>query len=170
MKEKLVIGAGLFAAGLCSALYTIFWFCPMKRHRMPSIGSRFPCARRSPFMLAAFVSMVGSVAFLVKKDFRYDTMSASVTEIGLVFGVVNLITGMIWARIIWGIWWAWDARLTFMLVSCLMYGGYLMLRRAIDEPTQRARNSAALSILTFPPWLSPGKRLTGGARNIPTRC
>jgi heme exporter protein C len=94
--------------------------------------------------------MVGSVAFLAKKDFRYDTMSASVTEIALVFGVVNLITGMIWARIIWGIWWAWDARLTFMLISCLMYGGYLMLRRAIDEPTQRARNSAVLSILTFP--------------------
>ena len=57
---------------------------------------------------------------------------------------------MIWARIIWGIWWAWDARLTFMLISWLMYGGYLMLRQAIEEPTQRARISAVLSILTFP--------------------
>ena len=51
---------------------------------------------------------------------------------------------------IWGIWWAWDARLTFMLISWLMYGGYLMLREAVDEPTQRARLAAVLSILTFP--------------------
>jgi len=73
-----------------------------------------------------------------------------VTEVGLAFLAGNLITGSIWARIIWGVWWAWDARLTFMLISWLMYGGYLMLRQAIDEPTQRARLSAVLSILTFP--------------------
>ena len=66
------------------------------------------------------------------------------------FGAINLASGMVWARIIWGVWWAWDARLTFMLISWLMYGGYLMLRQAIDEPTQRARLSAVLSILTFP--------------------
>ena len=102
------------------------------------------------FMAAAFASMVASVLFLAKKDFRYDAFAASATEVGLVFGAINLITGMIWARMIWGIWWAWDARLTFMLISWLMYGGYLMLREAVDEPTQRARLSAVLSILTFP--------------------
>ena len=53
---------------------------------------------------------------------------------------------MIWGRIIWGVWWAWDARLTTMLVCWLIYAGYLMLRRAIDEPTQRARLSAVVSI------------------------
>jgi heme exporter protein C len=63
---------------------------------------------------------------------------------------VNLVTGMIWGRIIWGIWWAWDARLTWMLISWLTYGGYLVLRSAIDEPSQRARISAVMSILTFP--------------------
>ena len=94
--------------------------------------------------------MVASVTFLVRKNFRADALAASATEVALVFGAVNLATGMIWARIIWGIWWAWDARLTFMLISWLMYGGYLMLRQAIDEPTQRARLSAVLSILTFP--------------------
>src|SRR5580700_8160213 len=57
-----------------------------------------------------------------------------------------LATGMIWGRIIWGVWWAWDARLTTMLVCWLIYAGYLMLRRAIDEPTQRARLSAVVSI------------------------
>lgn len=102
------------------------------------------------FMTASFVSMVASVVYLAKKNFAADSIAASVAEVGLVFGLVNLATGMVWARIIWGIWWAWDARLTFMLISCLMYAGYLMLRQTIDEPTQRARICAALSILTFP--------------------
>ncbi|MGH9629013.1 MAG: cytochrome c biogenesis protein CcsA, partial [Bryobacteraceae bacterium] len=88
--------------------------------------------------------------YLWKTDLRFDAAAASVTELAVVFGAVNLITGMIWARIIWGIWWAWDARLTWMLITVLMYAGYLVLRRAIDEPTQRARSSAVLSILTFP--------------------
>jgi heme exporter protein C len=91
-----------------------------------------------------------SYLILDRKDTRYDALAASATEVGLAFGVINLLTGMVWARIIWGIWWAWDARLTFMLISCLMYGGYLMLRSAIDEPTQRGRSAAVLSILTFP--------------------
>ena len=152
MREKLVLGSGVAAASLLVYnLYTIFLVLPNEAAQdaiYRIIFFHVPAA--FTFMLAAFVSMVGSVIFLVKKDFRYDTMAASVTEIGLVFGVINLITGMIWARIIWGIWWAWDARLTFMLISCLMYAGYLMLRQAMDEPTQRARNAAVLSILTFP--------------------
>ena len=57
----------------------------------------------------------------------------------MAFGAANLITGMIWARIIWGIWWTWDWRLTSMLICWLLYAGYLVLRRAIEEPTQRAR-------------------------------
>ena len=101
-------------------------------------------------MIGSFVSMVASVTFLMRNSFSADALAASATEVALVFGAVNLATGMIWARIIWGIWWAWDARLTFMLISWLMYAGYLMLRTAIEEPTQRARLSAVLSIFTFP--------------------
>ncbi|MBI1895916.1 MAG: cytochrome c biogenesis protein CcsA [Acidobacteria bacterium] len=102
------------------------------------------------FSLAVFSALVSSVLYLITRRLPYDTFAASATEIGLAFGAVNLVTGMIWARIIWGIWWAWDPRLTSMLISWLMYAGYLMLRRAIDEPTQRARNAAVLNIFTFP--------------------
>jgi heme exporter protein C len=100
--------------------------------------------------IAAFFAMVASVLYLVRKDMRFDAFAVSATEVGLAFGAANLITGMIWARIIWGIWWAWDPRLTSMLVCVLMYSGYLMLRRAIDDPTERARNSAVLNIFAFP--------------------
>jgi heme exporter protein C len=77
---------------------------------------------------------------------KYDAFAAAVTEVSLTFATIVLATGMIWGRIIWGIWWTWDARLTTMLVCWLIYAGYLMLRRAIDEPTQRARLSAVVSI------------------------
>jgi len=59
------------------------------------------------------------------------------------------VTGSIWGRIIWGIWWTWDARLTSALVCWLLYAGYLMLRRAIEEPTQRATFAAVYSIFAF---------------------
>lgn len=152
MRQKLLIGTGIAAAALLVYnLYTIFVGLPDEADQgaiYRIIFFHVPAA--ATFMFGAFAAMIASIVFLVRKDFRYDAFAASVTEISLVFGAVNLITGMIWARIIWGIWWAWDARLTFMLISWLMYAGYLMLRNAIEEPTQRARSAAVLSILTFP--------------------
>jgi heme exporter protein C len=73
----------------------------------------------------------------------------AVTEVGLAFLAANLVTGSIWARIIWGIWWTWDSRLTSALICWLLYAGYLMLRRAIEEPTQRATFAAVFSIFAF---------------------
>jgi len=99
--------------------------------------------------LGFFAALVASVLYLVNKNMRYDALAVSVTEVGLAFGAANLVTGMIWGRIIWGIWWTWDPRLTSMLICWLLYSGYLMLRRAIEEPTERARISAVLSIFAF---------------------
>ncbi len=152
MREKLLYGTGAAASALLVYnLYTMFVGLPDEAQQgaiYRIIFFHVPAA--ITFMFAAIGALVASVMFLWKNDFRYDAFAAGVTEVGLVFGAINLITGMIWARIIWGIWWAWDARLTGMLISWLMYSGYLMLRSAIDEPTQRARFGAVLSILTFP--------------------
>jgi len=93
------------------------------------------------------LGMLFSIGYLVTKDLRYDALAASVTEVSLVFASIGLATGSIWARIIWGVWWAWDYRLTSWLVCWLIFGGYLMLRRAVDEPNQRARFAAVVSIL-----------------------
>jgi heme exporter protein C len=100
-------------------------------------------------MICSFVALIGSVMFLFTKNFKYDAVAVSVTEVGLAFLAANLVTGSIWARVIWGIWWTWDARLTSALVCWLLYAGYLMLRRAIDEPTQRATFAAVFSIFAF---------------------
>jgi heme exporter protein C len=100
-------------------------------------------------MCCYMTALVASVLYLTKRNLRYDAIAMSATEVGLAFAAVNLITGMIWGRVIWGIWWAWDARLTWALICWLVYFGYLMLRQAIDDPSERAKNSAVLSIFSF---------------------
>ena len=100
-------------------------------------------------MLCSFVALLGSVMFLFTRNFKWDAIAVAVTEVGLAFLAANLVTGSIWARVIWGIWWTWDARLTSALVCWLLYAGYLMLRRSIEEPTQRATFAAVFSIFAF---------------------
>jgi len=90
--------------------------------------------------------LVCSIVYLVKKDLWWDSLAGSITEVALAFALTNLVTGSIWGRQQWGIWWAWDARLTGMLICCVVFVGYLMLRRAVDEPNQRARLSAVVSV------------------------
>src|SRR6516164_677227 len=100
-------------------------------------------------IVAAITALTMSVQFLRTKDFKYDAAAVAVTEVGLAFLAANLVTGSIWARVIWGIWWTWDVRLTSALVCWLLYAGYLMLRHAIEEPTQRATFAAVFSIFAF---------------------
>src|ERR1700679_3750613 len=103
-----------------------------------------------PAVITAFVgfyaAMFLGVGYLIRKDLRLDSLAAAINEVSLVFGLITICTGSIWGRVIWGIWWTWDARLTSYFVCLLIYFGYFILRRAIDDPTTRARLSAAFSI------------------------
>ena len=151
MREKLIYLFSAVAMGLLIwDLYRIFLGLPDEANQgaiYRIIYFHVPAAITC--MLGFFVAMVCSASYLISKNLRFDSVAAAVTEVSVVFATVNLVTGSIWGRIIWGIWWTWDARLTSMLVCWLLYAGYLMLRRAIDEPTQRARLSAVLSIFAF---------------------
>ncbi len=103
---------------------------------------------------SAFVAFFGfllggiaSIQYLATREHRYDDLSVACNEVGLVFAVVNLSTGMLWAKPIWGVYWAWgDARLSTMLLLALIYGAYLILRQSVVEPTQRAVVCAVVSI------------------------
>lgn len=96
--------------------------------------------------LGLYAALAASIAYLITRDLKWDAIAAAITEVSYAFAITVLVTGMIWARIIWGVWWAWDHRLTSFFIGLLIYGGYLMLRRTVDEPTTRARYSAVLSI------------------------
>jgi heme exporter protein C len=148
MRERVTIGlAALAAALLAYDLYQIFLVLPDEAAQgaiYRIIFFHVPAAIVG--MVGYFAALVLSLLYLYSKNLRFDGFAASVVEVSLVFSVVNIVTGSIWGRIIWGIWWTWDARLTSALVCILIFSGYLMLRRAIDEPTQRARLSSALAI------------------------
>jgi heme exporter protein C len=100
-----------------------------------------------------FLSFLASIAYLIyrrsntARAMRADAFALANAEMGVAFCTVVLITGPLWARPVWGIWWTWDARLSSMLLCWLVYVGYLFLRRSVEEPTQRAQLSAVLSIL-----------------------
>src|SRR5271167_704404 len=98
--------------------------------------------------LCFFINFVASVAYLAKRSTASDAWAAAAAEVGVVFCTVLLITGPLWARPVWGIWWTWDARLTTTLVLWLIYVSYLVLRRfAAGGQTQVL--AAALAIFGF---------------------
>jgi heme exporter protein C len=148
MRERVSIGLATLAAILLAYdLYQIFLVLPDEVAQgaiYRIIFFHVPAAIVG--MVGYFTALALSVLYLTSKNLRFDGLAASVVEVSLVFSLVNIVTGSIWGRIIWGIWWTWDARLTSALVCILIFSGYLMLRRAIDEPTQRARLSSALAI------------------------
>src|SRR5436190_6830520 len=79
--------------------------------------------------LLFLINFVASVTYLVRRNAKADILALTTAEIGVVFCTVVLVTGPIWARPVWGIWWTWDLRLTLTLVLWLIYVSYLMLRR-----------------------------------------
>jgi len=76
-----------------------------------------------------FVNLIASIVYLAARNAKADALAVAAAEVGVVFCTVVLVTGPIWARPVWGIWWTWDLRLTLTLVLWLIYVSYLMLRR-----------------------------------------
>ncbi|MEZ5356102.1 MAG: cytochrome c biogenesis protein CcsA [Bryobacteraceae bacterium] len=151
MREKLLIALG--AIGALWLVRNLYFICLV----LPDEAAQGAIYRNLFFHVPAwatcftafFVAGVASIVYLIKRDPWYDTMAVSSVEVGVAFTLVGLATGSIWARIIWGIWWTWDARLTWALITCLVYIGYLMLRGAMDDPTTRAKNAAVLCTFAF---------------------
>ena len=79
--------------------------------------------------LAAFVSGTGSALFLFTKKPSADRIAVAGAELTVMLGLIVLVTGPLWARKAWGVWWQWDARLTSTLVMWMIFNAYLLLRR-----------------------------------------
>jgi heme exporter protein C len=99
--------------------------------------------------LAFFVTFLGSVGYLRSGERKWDIVALSSAEIGTVFMLGVLVSGSIWAKPAWGVWWVWDERLTISLIQFLVYVGYLMLRSSVDDPARRARFAAVYGIVAF---------------------
>jgi heme exporter protein C len=150
MREKILYAIGIIAILILARDILVITGLPEEKNQgaiFKIIFFHVPMAMTALTCSAA--ALVASVLFLITRNFKYDAAAVAVTEVGLAFLAGNLITGSIWGHIIWGMWWTWDARLTSALVCWLLYAGYLMLRQAIEEPTQRAVFAAVFSIFAF---------------------
>ncbi len=97
--------------------------------------------------LAFFVAAVASVLYLVTRKQKWDAWGLASVEIGLAFFTMVMLSGPIWAKPTWNVWWTWDPRLTISTISWLLYIGYIMLRGAIDNPERQARFAAVYSLV-----------------------
>jgi heme exporter protein C len=100
-------------------------------------------------MLGFLVAVVAGVIYLRTHDRKWDQVGLGAIEIGLVFMLINIVTGAIWARPIWNTWWTWDPRLTTATIMELAYAAYLMLRQGIEDPDRRARFGAVYALVAF---------------------
>src|SRR5881296_2943464 len=88
-----------------------------------------------------------SVLYLWTRDRRVDLLAHASAELGVMFFTIVLLTGPIWARPVWGVWWTGEVRLTSTLVLWLLYAGYLILRQGAENPEQGARFCAVLGLV-----------------------
>jgi heme exporter protein C len=95
------------------------------------------------------LTALGSAMWLWKKSRWWDTVAVAGAEVGVVYTALTLLTGMIWGRPTWGVYWTWDARLTSFSLLFLMYLGYLVVRRLPADVEVRNRRSAFVALLAF---------------------
>jgi heme exporter protein C len=149
MWKRAMIGAvALFLVG--AAAYASFYIAPEEKtmHVLQRIFY-FHAAAAWAGMTAFFVCFVANLLYVWRRDEKWDSLGVSSAEVGLAFITVVLITGPIWAKPAWGIYWTWDARLTSTFVLWLLYISYLLLRTLIEEPDRRALLSALFGIFAF---------------------
>jgi heme exporter protein C len=101
--------------------------------------------------LAFGVTALGSALWLWPRTRSevWDRVAGSAAEIGVLFTALTLILGSLWGRPIWGVWWAWDARLVTTAVLFFLYLGYLALRRIPAAPDARAKRCAIAALIAF---------------------
>ncbi len=95
------------------------------------------------------VAFIASIAYLRTRNQGYDYVAASAAEIGLLFNATGLVTGALWGRPTWGVYWTWDPRLTTTAIMAITFAGYLVLRAFIEDPEARARVSSLVAIVGF---------------------
>lgn len=130
MSARLEAALGASAvAGVLAALWLIFVVVPTEA-TMGIVQRIFyvhvPCAWVA--YLCFFLVAGASVAYLRTRSERADRLAVAAAEVGVLFCTLLLVTGPIWARPIWGVWWTWDPRLTMTVILWAIYLGYVMLR------------------------------------------
>jgi|TARA_B110000263_G_scaffold249673_1_gene268037 heme exporter protein C len=98
-------------------------------------------------MVSIFVVGIASVIHLLTKKNLWDAIAYSAAELGVIFATLILITGAVWAKPVWGVWWSWDPKLTTTLILWFVYVGYLMVRSFSPRGSQGRRYASVVALL-----------------------
>jgi len=141
-----IVSIALFLA----AVWMVFFFAPLEAV-MGQVQKvfYFHVATAWVGMLGFMAAGVAGIAYLRTQNIKWDIIEVAAVEISLVFFLIAIVMGSIWARPIWNTWWTWDPRLTTAAIVELVYAAYMLLRQGIDDPERRARFGAVYTILGF---------------------
>jgi len=144
-----VLGVLVFV-GMIAALYMVFLQAPREK-TMGDLQRIFYFHVPAAMMgILAFAANFGSsLMFLIRKDRRWDNLAFSAGEVGVMFISMVLVTGPIWAKPVWFVWWTWSPRLTSALILWMLYVAYLLIRTYMPDPDRRAMASAVFGIVAF---------------------
>lgn len=153
MRQRVAMIFGLAGGILVSvAFYLTFFVTPA----VVTITSKLDYAQKIFYihtpvaevsLLSFLVAGVAGVIYLIRQKPCYDFLGKIAIELGLIFGIMVELSGIIWNRAEWGVWWTWDPKLTVYLVALLFFAAYFVLRAGIDEESARARYGAVYAII-----------------------
>jgi len=138
----------LHLAGWVTTLYMIFLWSPIDT----SVGLTqkifyFHVPVGWLGMLAIFGVGIASIMFLITKDYKWDDLAFSFAQVGIIFASLIIITGALWAKPVWGVWWTWDPKLTTTVVLWFIFSAYLLLRNLITDKRRSALIGSIIAVL-----------------------
>ena len=129
-------------------LWMVFWWIPIDISQGPVAKTVFihvPLAWCS--MVAIVLVAISSIYYLFNKKLFWDNLAQSTAEVGVLFGSLALITGIIWAKPIWGVWWTGEAKLTTTLILILIYAAYILFRSLYTNSMQMKKIAAIIAVI-----------------------
>jgi heme exporter protein C len=142
------LAAAVVFAAMLAALFWVFMVVPTEREM--GIVQRifyFHVASAWVAFAAFFVVAGASAVYLWRGSRAADRLAAAAAEVGVLVCTFVLVTGPIWARPIWGVWWTWDPRLTMTIILWVIYASYIMLREFGGDDDSVRRYAAVLGII-----------------------
>ena len=147
--------AGLLLAGtsgvlVVAALGMVFLYAP-RELTMGEVQRIFYFHVASAWVgfFGFFMTFLAGIMYLLRAERQWDILGLSSVEVGLTFIIMTVVTGMLWARPVWGTYWTWEPRLTISAIQLLIYVAYGMLRGSIDGAERQARFAAVYGIVAF---------------------
>ncbi len=146
----LVLG-GLTMVSFAALIYLAFFVAPMEEQMGIAQKIFYIHVPSAYAMYVGFTfAAVGGLLYLWKREDRFDALAAAGAEVGTLFCFIVLVTGPLWGRKAWGVYWVWDPRLTSTLLTGMIYLAYLALRSVGNPGETEKRFAAALALVGFP--------------------